>query len=132
MNHTKRIITITFFTLLLFAQAIAGNTNDSIKTLPVELKYAGTFKNQPILQMDFFGSKEENEFHISITDENGYTFYSDIVKGEKFSKQFLLDKDNLGDATLKFEITGRKSGKTVVYEVSRHTKISEQMDLVKL
>ncbi len=132
MNHTKRIITIAFFTLLLFAQAIAGNTNDSIKTLPVELKYAGTFKNQPILQMDFFGSKEENEFHISITDENGYTFYSDIVKGEKFSKQFLLDKDNLGDATLKFEITGRKSGKTVVYEVSRHTKISEQMDLVKL
>ena len=125
-------MTIALFTLLSIAQASAINSNDSVKTLPVELKYAGMFKDQPLLQLDFSGSKEENEFSISITDESGYTFYSGIVKGEKFSKQFLLDMDNLGDATIRFEITGRKSGKTVAYEVSRQTNISEQMNLVKL
>jgi len=132
MKHTIMIIAIVLFTVLSFAQANAGNNNDTVKTLPVELKYAGTFKDQPVLQMNFFGSKEDNEFSISITDGSGYTFYSATVKGEKNSKQFLLDTENLGDATLRFEISSRKSGKTVVYQVSRKTNISEQMDLVKL
>ena len=132
MKQIKRIIAIAFFSLLSIAQASAVSNNDSVKNLPVKLKYAGMYKEKPLLQLDFSGSKEENEFTISITDESGYTFYSDNVKGEKFSKQFLLDMDNLGDDTLRFEITGKKSGKTVTYEVSRQTNITEQMNLVKL
>jgi len=132
MKQIKRIIAIAFFSLLSIAQASAVNNNDSAKNVPVKLKYAGMYKEKPLIQLDFSGSKEENEFTISITDESGYTFYSDDVKGEKFSKQFLLDMDNLGDATLRFEITGKKSGKTVTYEVSRQTNITEQMNLVKL
>jgi len=68
MKHTKMIIAIVLFSVLSFAQANAGNNNDTVKTLPVELKYAGTFKDQPVLQMNFFGLKEDNEFSISITD----------------------------------------------------------------
>ena len=132
MKQIKRIIAIAFFSLLSIAQASAVNNNDSVKNLPVKLKYAGMYQEKPLLQLDFSGSKEENEFTISITDEKGYTFYSANVKGENFSKQFLLDMDNLDDATLRFEISSRKSGKTVAYEVSRQTNVSEQMNLVKL
>jgi hypothetical protein len=99
-------------------------------TLPVELKYAGTFKNQPLIQLNFSGSKDENVFNIIITDESGVVFYNADVKGETFSKQFLLNTDDLGDAVLKFEITGKKSGKTVSYRVNR--QVTEQMDVVKL
>jgi hypothetical protein len=56
--------------------------------------------------------------------------YNANVKGEIFSKQFLLNMDDLGDAILKFEITGKKSGKTVSYRVNR--QVTEQMDVVKL
>jgi hypothetical protein len=83
--------------------------------------------------LNFSGTKEENEFSICITDESGFIFYSANTKGEKFSKQFLLDTDDLGGATLNFQITGRRSGKTVVYRVSRQAKeVSYQMDIVKL
>ena len=132
MKHVKTTIAIAICTLMLFAQANASDTNSNFKDLPVELKYVGSVNDQPLLQLNFLGSKDENEFQVSITDGKGYTFYSAVIKGERVSKQFLLDTYNLEGATLKFEISSRKTGKTVVYQVSRHTKISEQMDLVKL
>ncbi len=132
MKHNKSIIAIALFTLLSLANASAAGIDDSITNLPVELKFIGNIKTQPLFQLNFSGSKEENEFHISITDEAGYTFYSAIVKGEKFSKQFLLNTDDFGDIVLKFEITGKKSGKTAVYKVKQQTLISEQMNIVKL
>ncbi len=130
MKHTKTIVVIAFLSLLSFAQARAAN-NDSITPLPVELKYAGDFKNQPMLQLNITGSAEENEFIISITDEAGLELYSGNIKGEKISKQFLLNQD-LGDAVLNFKITGRKSGRSVAYKISKQLKVTEQMDVVKL
>ena len=132
MKHTKSIIVIALFTLLSFAQAGATDTAGGTTAVPVELKFAGTVKNQPLLQLNFSGTKEENQFSISIADENGVVLYSADAKGEKFSKQFLLNTDDLGDAVLKFEISSKKTGKTVVFQVSRQTLISEQMNVVKL
>ncbi|MEP7254412.1 MAG: hypothetical protein ABI666_01485 [Ferruginibacter sp.] len=132
MKHTKSIIAIVLFTLLSFAQANATDTAEGITAVPVELKVAGTVKNQPLLQLNFSGTKEENQFSILIADENGVVLYSASAKGEKFSKQFILNTDDLGDAVLKFEISSKKTGKTVVFQVSRQTLISEQMNVVKL
>lgn len=132
MKQVKIFIPTFLFTVLSFAQVNAADTTGGINSLPVELKYAGSFKDQPLIQLNFSGGKEENAFSISITDQAGVVLYAADVKGEKFSKQFLLNTDDLGDAVLKFEITGKRSGKTVVYQVSRQRKISEQMDVVKL
>jgi hypothetical protein len=132
MKHTKSIIVIALFTLLSFAQANANDTTGGTAAVPVELKYAGTFKNQPVLQLDFSGTKEENQFSISIADQNGVVLYSADAKGESFSKQFILNTDDLEDAVLNFSISSKKTGKTVVFRVSRQTLISEQMDVVKL
>ena len=120
MKQNKIIIATVFLTLMTFVFAGNANAYDSstIVTVPVELKYLGNVKNLPLIQLDFAGTKTDNEFSISITDENGIELYSADVKGEVFSKQFLLDTKDLGDAILKFEITGKKSGKTVTYTVN--------------
>jgi hypothetical protein len=130
MKQIKTIIAIALFSVISFMQVNAADTTTLNPALPVELKYAGTFKNQPLIQLNFSGSKDENVFNIIITDETGVVFYNADVKGEVFSKQFLLNTDDLGDAILKFEITGRKSGKTVSYRVNR--QVTEQLDVVKL
>ena len=130
MKQIKTIIAIAIFSVISFTQVNATDTTTLNPTLPVELKYAGTFKNQPLIQLNFSGSKDENVFNIIITDESGVVFYNADLKGETFSKQFLLNTDDLGDAVLKFEITGKKSGKTVSYSVNR--QVTEQLDVVKL
>ncbi|MBL0181873.1 MAG: hypothetical protein IPP96_06050 [Chitinophagaceae bacterium] len=135
MKLNKIFIAITFFSVMLFTQATAADTATAygINTLPVELKYAGNYKNQPLIQLNFSGTKEESVFSITVTDQTGVVLYSADVRGEKdFTKQFLLNIDDLGDAVLKFEITGKKSGKTAIFQVSRQQKVTEQMDVVKL
>ncbi len=132
MKQISIIIAIAFFSILNFAQANAADTTGGNNNLPVELKFAGTFNNQPLIQLNFTGSTEDNVFSIVITDEAGIELYNSNVKGNVFSKQFLLNTDDLGDATLKFEITGKKSGNTAVYKVSRQQQLTQQMDVVKL
>ena len=132
MKQIKIIIATVLFSVLGFIQVNASDTTLETPALPVELKFAGTFKNQPLVQLNFTGSTEDNAYSISVTDESGIVLYNADVKGGIFSKQFLLNTNDLGDAVLNFEITGRKSGKKVVYKVSRQTSISEQMDIVKL
>jgi hypothetical protein len=133
MKQIKNIITIAIFSVIGFTPVIAADTASSNPTFPVELKYAGTFKNQPLIQLNFVGSTEDKVFNIVITDESGVVLYNADVKGDVFSKQFLLNTDDLGDAVLKFEIIGRKSGKTVSYRVNRQKQeVTEQMDVVKL
>jgi len=132
MKQIKIIIAIAIFSALNFTQVIAADTTGSTSTLPVELKYAGTFKNQPLIQLNFNGSTEDNVFRIVITDEAGIELYNADVKGDVFSKQFLLNTEDLGDAILHFEITGRKSGRKALYKVSRQRQVTQQMDVVKL
>ncbi len=132
MKHNKMIIALAFFLLTVITQAIAHTTDDSITSLPVELKLVGTLDEGPLLQLNFSGSKDENEFSISISDEAGILLYSGKVKGEIFSRKFLLNAEELGDAVLRFVITGTKSRKTAVYQVSSQRRVIEQMDVVKL
>ena len=130
MKQIKIIIAIAIFSALNFKQLHAADTTGNNPALPVELKYAGTIKNQPLIQLNFTGSGEDNVYRINVTDQAGIELYSAEVKGEIFSKQFLLNTDDLGDATLQFEIIGKKSGKKARYKVSR--QLIQQMDVVKL
>lgn len=131
MKQIKTISAIAIFSLLSFANAFAGKTPDSVSNLPVELNYMGVVKNQSLFQLNFSGSEEENEFNITITDENGYVFYNQNVKGEKFAKQFLFNAEDLSSSKIHFEITGKKTGKTVTYNINKKTKVIEEINITK-
>ncbi len=132
MKRNNILIALSLISVMLFSTANAADTAYGVTSLPVELKYAGNYNNQPLIQLNFNGTKEENLFRITVTDQAGVILYNGNVKGENFSKQFLLNTDDLGDAVLTFEITGAKSGKAVSYQVSRQKKTTEQMNVVKL
>ncbi|MBK7562752.1 MAG: hypothetical protein IPI68_14955 [Chitinophagaceae bacterium] len=77
-------------------------------SVPVEMKFAGLLNNQPMFQLSFYGNAQQDEFTISIRDENGNSLYRENIKGENFTKKFLLNTDEIGDDTLLFEILSKK------------------------
>jgi len=128
--NNNRLILIAFFTVFATSVSSVALANDSTSrgnTVPVELKFIGNVNDNALFQMNFFGNPEENEFNINIRDEFGNLVYRELIKGEVFSKKFLLNSDVLGDESVRFEITGRKSKKTVVFEVNRNLTYVEEM-----
>jgi hypothetical protein len=128
----KSIIAITLFAIFSAATVPAAMANDSSRVVPVELKFLGEVKNQLVFQMDFDGNAEENEFIVTITDESGLTLYRENVKGEKVTKRFLLNADEIGDTKLRFQITSKKSNQAVVYQVNHEARFVQDVVVNKL
>ncbi|MBL0131534.1 MAG: hypothetical protein IPP43_10750 [Chitinophagaceae bacterium] len=99
--------------------------HDKNPSVPVEMKFAGLLNNQPMFQLSFYGNAQQDEFTISIRDENGNSLYRENIKGENFTKKFLLNTDEIGDDTLLFEILSKKTGKTVIYSVNRFSRFAQ-------
>ena len=130
--NNNRLIAIAFFTVF-SATVVSASTNDSSNlVMPLELKLIGSINNQPLFQLSYAGTTEQDDFTIIIRDENGNSLYRENIKGESFTKKFLLNRDEVGDGTLRFEITSKKNSKTVVYEVNRNTRQVEELVISKM
>ena len=129
--RNNRLIAVAFLTFF-SGTSINLQANDKDSLVPVELKYVGNIKNQPLFQLSFAGSPEQNEFIIHVTDQYGTALYKENIKGETFSKKFLLNTDEIGDELVRFEITCKKSGKSVTYEVNRQTRFLQDMVINQL
>jgi len=128
--RNKRLIIVAFFTVFSIGSASVALANDNNNALPVELKFIGTIKDQPLFQLSFAGNAEENDFTIIIRDEAGNSLYSENIKGENFYKKFLLNNEGIdNDETLRFEIKSKRSNKTVVFEVNGQSRLVEEIGL---
>lgn len=67
-----------------------------------------------------------------MVDEYNTVLYKDVVKANNTTKKFLLNTEELGNVGLRFQITGRKSNKTVVYEVNRNARVVEDLVVNKV
>lgn len=126
-----RILVIALASIFTVAIVSPAHANDEKKTIPVELKFIGNIENQPIFQLTF-NSPDENEFTIVVRDEYNTVLYRDNVKGGNITKKFLLDTEELGDTRIQFEITGKKTDKTVIYEVNKKSRLVEDMTISKM
>lgn len=130
--RNNRLIAIAFFTAFSVASSAAAPVKNSNYFIPVELKFVGTIKNQPLFELRFAGNPDNDEFTIVIRDEFGNSLYRENIKGENFTKKFLLNTDEIGDDTLQFEIMSKKSKKSVVYEVNRNTRFVDEVVINEL
>lgn len=128
MNTRSLAIALaTTFTIAMASPALA---NDEKKAIPVELKFIGNIENKPVFQLTF-SNPVETEFTVVVRDKYNNVFYKEIVKGGNISKKFLLNIEELGDATIEFEITGKKTDKTVIYEVNKKSRVVEDVVISK-
>ena len=120
----KRIVVIAFFTM--FSTAVMPAKAHESDPVPVELRFIRWVKDQPIFQFDFRGNLQNDEFTIMIRDEFNNILHKENIKGEFFSKSFLLNTNEVADDTLYFEIRSKKSNQSKVYPVNRHTFLEQE------
>ena len=125
----NRLIAIAFFTMFTAGITPSLLANDPKPAVPVELTFAGYIKNQPLFQLNFTGNAQQDEFTIIISDEYGITLYKENIKGEIFNKKFLLNTDEIGDNTLRFEIFCKKTNNSVTYEVNRNSRLIQDVKI---
>ena len=133
---TTRMITMGLFTLC--TMGLSQATFAGLKTEdPVEFKFIGKVKNNPVFQLNL-NNNEAEEYFIRIKDENYDVLYSEKVKAKdaNFSRKYGLDieEDDLnapGFAVI-VEVTSSKTHKTQVYKISSHTTVNENIIVAKL
>jgi hypothetical protein len=122
-----RIVALALVALLTIASPVLANAGENPQ--PVELKYLGQYKNQPVFELSFTSGEE---FTVIIRDDQDNVVYKDFIKAGTTSKKYLLNTEELGDIPMNFEITGKKSDKTVVYKVNKNTRLVEDVVVNKI
>ncbi|HWC52022.1 MAG TPA: hypothetical protein VG676_00445 [Chitinophagaceae bacterium] len=126
--RNNRLILIAFFTIFSVAGISAAKAAEKNPELPVELKYVGKIGYKPLLELNINGSTNEGQYRITVKDEYDNSLYSENVKAEIFSKKFLLNVDEI-NGPVTFEVSERKTGKTVSFQVKQNTRYVDQMEI---
>ena len=129
--NVVRLLVLTLVTTLAVAFTSPAIANDETKTIPVEMKYVGKMHDQPLFYLNFLGATE-SQFTILIRDQYGNVLYKDIVKGSQFTKKFLINTEELGDAELTFEVSSRSYEKPVVFEINKSSRLVEDLVVTKV
>jgi hypothetical protein len=117
--RNNKILAIALFTLFTTTVSATGNpVKENPNPVPAELSLVGSFLDKVVFKLDVAGNAEQNDFTISITDQMGQNLYRENIKGENFTKKFLLNYEEIGDNILYFEITCWNNKKKIVYEIS--------------
>ena len=127
-----RNIALALVTVLTFAVSPAANATDDKNNASVELKFIGNYKNNPVFELNFAQAGADNEYVVVIRDEYGNAIYRETFSSNILSKKFLLNTEEIGNDTLRFEITGKKSNKTVVYSVNQNTRFVDEVSVTKV
>lgn len=128
-NTAIALLTVVTLAIAPAAQAIDETNNNAA----VELKFLGNFKNKPVFELNFKPGTADNEYVVVIRDSFGNSLYRENVNSNVISKKFMLNIEEVGDGeALRFEITGKKSNKTVVYEINQNSRYVEETLVKKI
>ncbi len=133
MKTTKNIskaLTFSLFAFLTLTVSLTGFAGITDST-PVELKFVGNMKNQPVFQLDLH-NKLAGEYNIQIKDANNEVIYSETLKGTEISRKYQFLTDEVDARTLQFEITDKKDNTSVIYSVNRQTRTVQDLVINKL
>ncbi|MDE3214415.1 MAG: hypothetical protein KGM98_14380 [Bacteroidota bacterium] len=114
-----RTITMGLMTLCFLGVTNASFAGAKEKD-PVELRYIGTIKNHPAIQLDLNNSNP-GVYFINIKSMDYHILYSEIVDGTNLSRIYRLnlqDALSTSNAAVRVEVTSEKTHQTKVYIVN--------------
>ncbi len=130
MKHSKNIITIALLSFMLSQSAYA--ISDTPRTEPVEVSILSPQDSQPVVSLRFTESSAGKDFNITITDHNGFEFYSSTIKSHNQKMQFVLQAEVLDGNAITIAIIDKESGKKEMYQVDNRSIVTQTTNLVKL
>ena len=107
--------------------------SNGVPKTPIELKSIGKLSN-PLFELKM-NNAETGEFLVRVKNGYGDLLYSGTLKGKNVSQRYQLDinEDELNDVfTVQFEITIVKTHETFIYNVTRNSRVIEDMIVAKL
>ena len=121
--------------LALVAMMVMGTTTAALANGgsddPIELKFLGNYKSQPIFQLNLHNA-DAAEFTITVKDNNDVVLYSEKLKGAEISRKYRLNTDEIELSGVTFEVTNRKTNKTVTYTVNNSTRMVTEIEVAKM
>ncbi len=122
--------TAFLFLFLASAPFVAPAQNyDLVK--PEVVKYIGVVDNQFVFQLNYDNAAGE-VFTVTVRDEVGNLLYSGKFSDKKFSKQFRMDKTELGNANLSFTLTTQNEKQSQVFKVATTSRVVDVVVITKL
>ena len=104
---------------------------------PVEFKYLGKVKDQPVFQLNLNPDASE-VYYITLKDENNDVIYSEKVKAKdvNYTRNYMINVNNeeltASDINVKVEVTSLKTHQTKVYKISSRSQVYEDILVAKL
>ena len=128
----NRLIAFAFLTLISSGFSSPLSAAGQNPFVPVELKFAGLVKDNPLFELSFTGNAGQNNFTVIISDDYGHSIYKETFRGENFSKKFLLNADEIGEENLQFKIYCNNTKSSVTYNVNRNTRTVQDIAITKV
>jgi hypothetical protein len=100
-------------------QYLAKNNN------PV-IRYLGVLEDKLIFQIDLNGAPND-KLLVSIKDDDGNLLFSERVKDQKFSRKVAIEKEMFEGRKVMFIIQGAKESSEQTFQVSRNTRLVEDV-----
>lgn len=125
----------TMMALALVAMLALGTTAPVLanggKEDPIELKFLGNYKSQPVFQLNLHND-EATEFTVTVKDNSNVILYTEKLKGADISRRYRLNTEEVELSGVTFEVTNRATNKTVTYTVNNNTRLVSEVEVAKM
>lgn len=131
-NRTIAVALLTLFTL---AISPVVNATEKKPVIAAEIKFLGKVQNNPVFELTVPGTGVQEEYIVSVRDENGNVLHVETIKAAGFTKKFMLSLDENNDGTnysIQFVISTKSNKKTAMYTVNNNTRNVEEVVVTKL
>jgi flagellar hook assembly protein FlgD len=119
------VLLVTTFSFAANAQSISS------EGINPEVKYLGTIQGKLVFQIDL-QSVSENNPYVSIRDEEGNVLFTERIRDNKFSRKFAFEKEEFEGKKLSFVIYNGKEATAQSFQVSRNTRVVEDVMITRL
>ena len=99
--------------------------------IPSELKYLGSFDNQPQFQLSL-NNTEIDEFVITIRNRNGQVIFKEKIKGASILRKYQLNTEELDSNGITFEVVSKKTKSRVAYTVNETARLVQDVSITAL
>ena len=139
MKSTKKNIKHIVATAAFVVASLAANAtftngsekNTGSKDTPVEIRYIGKIKEQPVLQIQFANTAGE-EVMVILKDTEGTVLYYENFKGKLFSKKFMFEGEDASNLQIEVVINSKKTNQSQFYSINKNARIVNEMVVSKL
>jgi hypothetical protein len=128
MKKMTKKMTIALGLLAALSLPVTANEKNKADTT-IELRLAGKQAGQPVFQLNI-GNADRDAYFITIRDQDGILLHEETLKGEKISRRFQLNTDELQGATLHVQVKSRKATEVKTFEIKVNTRQVQEAEIV--